>query len=96
MSPSDCIAKRYAFCMAQMVARLDDELAAHVDALVASGAVASRSEAIRIGLERLVNEHRRRRIGEAIVAGYVATPQSESEVGWADDATRQMIGDESW
>lgn len=82
--------------MAQMVARLDDELAADVDDLVASGVVASRSEAIRLGLERLVDEHRRRLYGEAIVAAYTAVPQSESEVGWADEATVRMIADESW
>ena len=82
--------------MAQMVARLDDELAAAVDELVSSGAVASRSEAIRIGLERLVDEHRRRRIGNDIVAGYQAVPQTETEVGWADESTVRMIADESW
>ena len=82
--------------MAQMVARLDDALAADVDDLVSSGVVASRSEAIRLGLERLVDEHRRRLIGEAIVAAYSAVPQSESEVGWTDEATVRMIADESW
>lgn len=82
--------------MAQMVARLDDELAAAVDELVASGAVASRSEAIRIGLERLVDEHRRRRIGHDIVEGYQAVPQTETEVGWADESTVRMIADEPW
>ncbi len=82
--------------MAQMVARLDDRLSAAVDELVASGAVKSRSEAIRIGLENLVGEHRRRRVGRAIVDGYEAVPQTETEVGWADEATVQMIADESW
>lgn len=82
--------------MAQMVARLDDELAADVDELVASGVVASRSEAIRIGLERLVDEHRRRQIGEDIVEGYSVAPQAEAEVGWADGSTVRMIADESW
>lgn len=79
-----------------MVVRLGDELAAEVDQLVASGVVPSRSAAMRLGLERLVDEHRRRRIGEEIVAGYVKVPQTDSDVGWADEATRRMIAEEPW
>ncbi len=82
--------------MAQMVARLDDELAAEVDLLITRGVVPSRSEAIRIGLERLVDEHRRRLIGEQIVAGYRAMPQTDQEVGWCDASTVKMIADEPW
>ncbi|MEO7397544.1 MAG: ribbon-helix-helix domain-containing protein [Ilumatobacteraceae bacterium] len=82
--------------MAQMVARLDDELAAAVDQLVACGAITSRSEAIRVGLQRLVDDHRRRLVGQRIVDGYEAQPQSESEVGWADESTIRMIGEQAW
>ncbi len=82
--------------MAQLVARLDDELCRAVDALVTEGVVASRSEAVRRGLEHLVEEHRRRRIGEQIVAGYVDHPQSDDEVAWSDEATRAMIAEEPW
>ena len=67
-----------------------------VDELVASGVVASRSEAVRIGLERLVDQHRRRRIGDEIVRGYRAAPQAGSEAGWADAATVRMIAEEPW
>jgi Arc/MetJ-type ribon-helix-helix transcriptional regulator len=82
--------------MAQMVARLDDRLAAAVDELVAAGAVPSRSEAIRIGLERLVEDHRRRQIGQAIVEGYRRIPQADDDEVWADAATIQMIAEEPW
>jgi Arc/MetJ-type ribon-helix-helix transcriptional regulator len=82
--------------MTQMVARLDDDLAAQVDELVALGIVGSRSEAIRLGLERLVDEHRRTRIGQAIVHGYQTTPQGEDEMNWADEATIAMIAEEPW
>jgi Arc/MetJ-type ribon-helix-helix transcriptional regulator len=82
--------------MAQMVVRLDDDLAAKVDELVTLGVVASRSEAIRVGLERLVDEHRRARIGEAIVRGYQAIPQGADEMTWADEATIAMIDQEPW
>jgi Arc/MetJ-type ribon-helix-helix transcriptional regulator len=82
--------------MAQFVTRLDDDLAAAVDELVAAGIVGSRSEAVRLGLEGLVDRHRRNQIGARIIEGYRAQPQSEAEVGWADDSTVQMITDEPW
>ena len=82
--------------MAQLVTRVDDELAAAVDELVTAGVVRSRSEAVRLGLERLVDRFRRDRLGAAIVDGYRRIPQSEAEAGWADAATVQMIADEPW
>jgi Arc/MetJ-type ribon-helix-helix transcriptional regulator len=82
--------------MPQLVTRVDEELAAAIDALVTSGVVASRSEAVRVALEQLVDRHRRRTVGEQIAAGYVAMPQTEAEVGWADEASARMIADEPW
>jgi hypothetical protein len=49
-----------------------------------------------LGIRRVVDAHRRRRIGDAIVAGYRARPQRANEVGWTDDATIAMITAESW
>jgi hypothetical protein len=43
-----------------------------------------------------VDRHRRRRIGEAIVEGYRRHPQTEEEIGWADEATVRMIAEEPW
>lgn len=82
--------------MTQIVTRVDDELAAAVDALVTEGVVASRSEAVRIGLTTLVERARRDAVGQAIVEGYRRMPQTDAEVGWADSGTRQMITDEPW
>ncbi len=82
--------------MTQFVTRVEDGLAREVDLLVTEGVVGSRSAAVRLGLEGLVDRHRRRRIGQSIVDGYLRHPQTESEVGWADEATRRMIADESW
>jgi Arc/MetJ-type ribon-helix-helix transcriptional regulator len=82
--------------MAQLVTRVEDGLVAAVDELVAAGVVESRSEAVRLGLERLVERFRRDRIGAEIVEGYRRWPQGDAEVGWADAATRRMIRDESW
>ena len=82
--------------MAQLVTRIDEELAAAVDELVAAGVVASRSDAVRVGLQRLIDRHRRAQIGARIREGYAALPQDEGEGGWADDATVRMIADEPW
>lgn len=82
--------------MAQLVTRIDDETARAVDELVAEGVVASRSEAVRLGLRALLERHRRARIGGAIVEGYTRQPQTAAEVGWADEATVSMIGEETW
>ena len=82
--------------MPQLVTRIDDGLAEALDELVAAGVVASRSEAVRLGLVELVGRYRRQQVGARIVEGYRAKPQSEAEVGWADAATVQMIADEPW
>jgi Arc/MetJ-type ribon-helix-helix transcriptional regulator len=82
--------------MSQLVARIDEELVASVDELVAQGVVESRSDAVRRGLQILIDQHRRRRTAEAIVRGYQQYPQSEEELGWADEATIRMIREEPW
>ncbi len=82
--------------MAQLVTRLDDTLMAEVDALVADGVVATRSEAVRVGLLQLVDRHRRRRVGAAIADAYRRLPQTEDELGGLDDATRALIAEEPW
>jgi Arc/MetJ-type ribon-helix-helix transcriptional regulator len=82
--------------MAQFVTRLDDRLVEQVDALVADGVVATRSEAVRLGLERLVDEHNRRQVGARIVEGYRRQPQTEEELRGLDDATRALIEEEPW
>lgn len=82
--------------MAQLVTRLDDRLVAAVDELVDSGVVGNRSEAMRMGLERLVEEHRRLRIGAEIVAGYIRCPETDEELAQAEQATRALIEEEPW
>jgi Arc/MetJ-type ribon-helix-helix transcriptional regulator len=82
--------------MAQVVTRLDDKLIADLDGLVADGFVASRSEGVRMGLEKLVEEHRRHRIGTEIVAGYTRLPETDEELAQAEQATRALIEEEPW
>jgi Arc/MetJ-type ribon-helix-helix transcriptional regulator len=82
--------------MTQLVARIDDDLASDVDRLVALGIVSSRSDAVRQGLRTLIDTHERSATADAIIRGYRDTPQTEEEVGWADEATRLMITEEPW
>ncbi len=82
--------------MIQIAVRLDDELAAQVDDLVRTGVVTSRSHAVRDGLKALVDQQRRQSVAEAIVEGYRRLPQTDSEVGWSDEATVAMIAEEPW
>jgi Arc/MetJ-type ribon-helix-helix transcriptional regulator len=82
--------------MTQLVTRVDDSLVAEVDHLVATGVVTSRSEAMRLGLEGLVEEHRRREIGANIVDAYRRQPQTEEELAGLDAATRALVEEEPW
>lgn len=82
--------------MAQVVTRLDDKLAAQLDDLVADGVVSSRSEAVRLGLERLIEEHRRRRLGAEIADAYRRQPQTEEELAGLEEATRALLAEEPW
>lgn len=82
--------------MAQLVTRVDDRLLADVDALVGEGVAATRSDAVRLGLEALVEHHRRRRTGEQIAAAYRRRPQGPDEVAGLDEATRLLVEDEPW
>jgi len=82
--------------MAQLVTRVDDRLLADVDALVSEGIAATRSDAVRLGLEALVEHHRRAQIGQAIVDGYRRHPQHGEELAGLDEATRALIEEEPW
>lgn len=82
--------------MAQIVTRLDDRLVEDVDALVVAGVVANRSDAVRVALETLVDQHRRRQIGAAIADGYRRLPQTDEELAGLEAATRALITEEPW
>jgi Arc/MetJ-type ribon-helix-helix transcriptional regulator len=82
--------------MTQLVTRLTTDLVNSIDELIAEGVVESRSDAVRQGLRVLIEQTRRRRTAEAIIAGYTHHPQTDDDVAWADQATVQMIADEPW
>lgn len=91
-----CMTNRYAGCMAQLVARVDDGVVAEVDDLVAAGVLASRSEAMRIGLQELVEKHRKRIVGERIADAYRRQPQTDEELASLDASTRALVEEEPW
>ncbi len=82
--------------MAQFVTRLDDSLAERVDSLVVAGALASRSVAVRLGLEELVDRLERERIGRQIVEGYERIPETEEELEGIDEELEEMLAEEPW
>jgi Arc/MetJ-type ribon-helix-helix transcriptional regulator len=80
----------------QMVTRIPDSVAKAVDGLVRAGVFTSRSDAVRAGLEAVVERERRAAIGRAIVEGYQRVPQDADDLSWADAATSSMIAEEPW
>lgn len=82
--------------MAQLVTRVDDRLLSDVDKLVIDGVAATRSDAVRLGLEALVELHRRQQAGQAIVDGYRRHPQTDEELAGLDQATRALVDEEPW
>lgn len=61
----------------QVPVRLTDADLAALDAVVASGRYANRSEALRAGLARVLSEEREREIDAAYARGYGVDPQEE-------------------
>jgi Arc/MetJ-type ribon-helix-helix transcriptional regulator len=87
---------RYAECMTiQIAIRLPDELVRGVDRLVERGRFASRTDAVRAALERLVTEAHQTELDEAIVAGYRRLPDAAAEP-WVEAAARAMVQEEPW
>jgi Arc/MetJ-type ribon-helix-helix transcriptional regulator len=82
--------------MVQLVTRVDDRLVEEIDALIADGRVNNRSEAVRLGLERLIDEYRRTRIGDEIAEAYRLQPQTDRELAGLDAATRALVEEEPW
>jgi Arc/MetJ-type ribon-helix-helix transcriptional regulator len=80
----------------QLVTRVPEAVADAVDDLVKAGVFDSRSDAVRAGLEAVVERERRAAIGQAIVAGYERIPQDADDLAWPDAATSAMIAEEPW
>lgn len=82
--------------MTQIIARVDDDTLKELDELIAEGVVASRSDAIRLGIARLVDRARRDRIGRQIVEGYLRMPETEAEMEQARLNLIHYVNAEPW
>lgn len=80
----------------QLVARIPDDVAAAIDALVQEGVFASRSDAVREGLASVIERRRRLMVGRAIADGYRRIPQKDDDLAWPDAASAAMIAEEPW
>lgn len=80
----------------QIAVKLPDRLVAEVDRLVADGSFASRSDAVRRGLETLVGAAERQRIDRAFAEGFRRHPESDDEIADATRLAVEAIDDEPW
>jgi Arc/MetJ-type ribon-helix-helix transcriptional regulator len=80
----------------QIALKLPDELVAELDELVADGSFASRSDAVRHGIEALVRGHERARVDQAFVDGFRRHPESDDELADATRLAVDAINDEPW
>jgi Arc/MetJ-type ribon-helix-helix transcriptional regulator len=75
--------------MAQVTARIPDETAEALDALVRAGRFADRSSAIREALTELVT-------AETYARAYGETPQTDEELEGAEAELRDAVTEEPW
>ncbi len=88
------IPERYAPRMSPQIAvRVEQSIIDGLDAMVADGTFSTRAEAIRSAIETLVDQDRRRKIGEAIAEGYRRIPPDDELDDWTDVALGDVLKD---
>jgi Arc/MetJ-type ribon-helix-helix transcriptional regulator len=80
----------------QIAVRIPDELAEALEELVSEGRFETKAAAIRSALQSLVDQERRRKVGELIADGYRRIPQDEDELESARRAAIRSIEQEPW
>lgn len=80
----------------QIAVKLPDEIVARIDELVARGVFASRSAAVRRGLEVIVSADRRRAIDRAYEEAYRRFPETDDELRAAERLATLSIEEEPW
>ena len=80
----------------QIAIRIPDALAESLEDLVSEGRFETKAEAIRAALPNLVDQERRRKVGELIADGYRRIPQDEDELESARQAAIRSIEEEPW
>lgn len=76
--------------------RLGDAEIAALDELVQAGLADTRAEAIRLSIRRMSDSLRRARIGDQIITGYTAMPQTKEELAAARVGAVALLEAESW
>jgi len=80
----------------QIAVKLPDDLVDEIDRLVEGGAFASRSQAIRSGLEAMVAGRRREAIDRRYEDAMTRLPETSGELREATDLAVNAINDEPW
>jgi len=80
----------------QLAIRLPDELLRDLDWVVLRLDYDSRADAMRDALVRLIEQERRRQIGEQIAEGYRRMPQTEEEMADIPFQSWDLDGDDDW
>lgn len=80
----------------QVAVKLPDRLIAELDELVAEGVFASRSHAVRYGLEAVVRQQQRELIDRGFADGFRRHPDTEDELADATRMAVDAIEDEPW
>ena len=80
----------------QITVRIPGDLAESLEDLVSEGRFETKAEAIRSALQTLVDQERRRKVGELIADGYRRIPQDEDELEAARRAAIRSIEQEPW
>lgn len=76
--------------------RMSHDRVEKVDALVASGAYATRAEVVRDAVDRLLKAEEDAAIDRAIIEGYTRIPQTAEELASADLDLMDSLREESW
>lgn len=80
----------------QLAIRLPDDVLRDLDWIVLRLNYDSRTEAMRDALMKLIDQERRREIGEQIAEGYRRMPQTEDEMCGSDRALIESVNEEPW
>jgi metal-responsive CopG/Arc/MetJ family transcriptional regulator len=80
----------------QLAIRLPDDVLRDLDWIVLRLNYDSRTEAMRDALMKLIDQERRREIGEQIAEGYRRMPQTEDEMADIPFQSFDLDGDDDW
>jgi Arc/MetJ-type ribon-helix-helix transcriptional regulator len=75
---------------------MSEDRVTQVDALVASGAFATRAEVVREAVDRLLRTLEEEAIDRAYAEGYTRIPQTAEELAWAEWSTLESLREEPW